>query len=128
MDVATLRRFKELREKKTALELELKEINEELDRYADIITNEFATEGIDSMKIDGKNIVPSSMIWAKVEPGKKEEAKAILESMGLDDMVGFNFQRLSAYVREIIKSGDNLPKEFEGVIGYYEKISLRLHG
>ena len=126
IDTEVLRKFKELREQKTALNSELREVNEQLDQYTNAITEMFATDGIDSIKVDGKTIYKRNQIWAKIEDGKKEQAMEILEKLGFDDMISLSWQRLSAFVREHIENDAPLPPEFEGVIGHTDKISLGL--
>jgi len=126
MDFNILRQYKEKREEKTKLNEQLKFIEGEIKLLEDMIINSFANEGVNSIKIDGKTITTSSQIWAKIAEGQKEKAKEVLKELGLDSIITLNYQSLSAYIREIIKSGEELPEQFRDVIGFHDKISLRL--
>ena len=126
MDINILRQYKEKREEKAKLSEQLKMIEGEIKLLEDMIINNFADEGIKSINVDGKTITTSSQIWAKIAPDKKEEAKHILRELGLDSIITLNYQSLSAYIREIVKSGEELPEQFRDVIGYHDKVGLRM--
>jgi len=126
VETEVLKTYKIKREKKTKLKEELRLIDNELGLLEGQIIDSFIELGIGSIEIDGKRIATSKTIWARVEPGMKEKAKEMLEEMNLTSMISFNYQSLSAYIREIVQSGEDLPEEFKGIIGYYEKMGLRL--
>lgn len=76
-------------------------------------------EGLDKVSItDGSGMILyiQPQIWAKVED--KQKAIQALRDAGLGELVeeGFNSQRLSAYLRELVRDNIPLPKQFEGVI------------
>ena len=124
-----LKRFKEKKERKSALDKEVKEINQELEALKERILEMFLTSGVDSIKVDGKTISSYKQIWAKIDPTNKVKAREILKSMGLEDsLVTLNHQALSAYIREFVQEGNDLPKEFDGVIGFHEVENVRLTG
>lgn len=122
----TLKQYKIKRERKTKLQEELRGLEEEIGLLEGTIIDTFIDLGINSIDIDGKRISTTSQIWARVEPGMKEAAKKMLEEQGLGFLISFNHQSLSAYVREIVKSGEDLPVEFDGIISFYDRLGLRL--
>ena len=105
LDTEVLKEFKQKKERKAELKEELRIVEEELGLLEGQIINTFADLGIGSIK---------------------PMAQKILEEQGLTSMITLNYQSLSAYIREIVKSGEDLPEEFNGVISYHDKMSLRL--
>jgi len=119
LDTERARRFIALTARKRAIDAERREITKELDTLETAILDEFAEHGIDRIALDGYTLGLRRDIWAR--PAKdpdtgetlRDAAINALRAAGLNDYVreDFNVQSLSAYVRELIDNGDDVPDE-----------------
>ena len=103
------------------LEDKAKELKEKALMMEDGLIEHMLSEGIDKISIrdpkyPGLTLFIRNEIWEGHTT--KEEAIQALKDAGLGSMVeeGFNSQRLSAYLRELDRDNEPLPKEFEGRI------------
>jgi hypothetical protein len=74
-------------------------------------------EGIEKLSLTGgRTISIKPEIWPQY--GHKSIAIEALKAAGITDMVeeGFNHQRLAGFIRELVRQGKELPKEFKGKI------------
>lgn len=106
-DTATsaLDQFVELKDRKTQLERELRDVKEQLGPLEQQLLDEFAAEGVSGKRhaATGKLVSITRRIWARAHNGDKPAACAALQAAGLGDYVepGFNVNSLSAYFREL---------------------------
>lgn len=115
-----LKEFSDIENQEDELEAKLKVLKDRKKMLIDPILDNMIDEGIDNIRINGRTIYIKSEIWAKVLD--KEKALDVLKEAGMDEYIrtGYNHQSLSAYVREQIKNGEELPEAFKGVIGANE--------
>lgn len=127
MDTDRLRRYVELDQAKKDCKAKIREIDREMESLEGPILDEMVDAEVDRVSIAGKTFYPRPTVVATVH--NKQAAVEALKKAGLTEYVGesFNNNSLSAYVRECVAEGRELPEEFEGVIEPYEttKIGLR---
>ena len=125
LNTSLLQKWIRLTNIKDALTAKLKQIGEEMADIENPILENLATEGIDSVKLNGRTVFAHTTPYASFED--RELATAAIKMAGYDSVVkeNFNANTLSALVRELIKEGKGLPKEFEGVIKINSRIQLR---
>lgn len=117
-----VRRLVELRAEKDRLEEALKPVTTEIEAVTARILDRWSEDGIDSMRVDGKHVVLSRRVWARVID--RARVAEVLRAAGLDALLTPNAQSLSAYVKEMEENDQPLPPGFEGVIDRFEKYSL----
>lgn len=104
-EATTLDQFVTLKDRKTDLERELRDIKEQLGPLEQQLIEAFAQEGVTGKRhaATGKLVSISRRIWARAHAGDKPAACAALASAGLGDYVeeSFNTNSLSAYFREL---------------------------
>jgi hypothetical protein len=96
-------KVKDLTDKITAMELYLLE--------------HMANEGAEKVSMpDGITVSMREQIWPKY--GHKSIAIEAIKAARIPGLIeeGFNHNRLASYIREKLKSGEDLPKEFAGKI------------
>ncbi len=116
MNTERIKRFVELENEKAALQTKLKAIADEQEKLSNAILEDFVTDEIDSIKLNGRTVFIKETIFAKIS--SKEEAIKALREAGLDDFIteGYNTNTISAYVREKEKQGEPLPEAFSNAI------------
>lgn len=126
MNTEELLRYAELDEKKKLVEVELDKIKASMNEVEHMLIDDLIMSGINSLKLStGRTIYIHNQIWAKISDRK--EAINALKEAGMTEYIeeNFNTNSISAYVRETIKNGDELPDSFEGIISSNPKRSLR---
>lgn len=129
MDVAKFRKFAELHKLKSSKEDEVKAIKKELDELEKQLLEEFQEEGVGDIGVNnGERKVKLYLkrdVRAHSLMGQDATAEAC-EKAGLGDIVHkrVNANTLSAFVRERMANGEELPPEFEGVIAPFEQFSV----
>lgn len=96
---------------------ESKRLGSEMEKIRQDLLDHLNDEGVDMVSLKGgRTVSVHPEIWPKY--GHKERAIKALKLAGITDMVeeGFNHNRLAAFIRERLRSGKKLPKEFEGLI------------
>jgi len=119
--------FLELTNQKKQLEASLDTVKRQIADLEEELLDNLVEAEVDSLKVNGKTIYPHKQMWAKVLTTKEDVIQA-LKKAGIDHIYvkeGFNHQSLSAYVRECINEWGELPAEFDGILGFSEKYSLR---
>jgi hypothetical protein len=98
--------FRDLDEQRIALDVIRKEIDAKLEVLSSIIQDKFIEDGIQNMSIRGRTVYLNKQLWAgKVDDTVENLAVTnVLVELGLGNMVTFNTQSLSSYVREVAKS------------------------
>ena len=120
-------KLKVLRDQKSELQSQLKEVQEEIDateaELIQLMTDEECT-GFD------RNGVRFSLVikeYPGAVPEEKEELYRRMRSHGFEHLFTINTQTLSATVKEIKANNDDaLPDWLEGVIQIYEQPSIRV--
>ena len=119
--------LKVLRDKKSALQAELKDVQAEIDEtehnLIEMMTNEECT-GFD------RNGVRFSLVIKELPGAVPEEKEALYSQMrahGFDHLFTINTMTLSATVKELKANNDDiLPDWLEGLIQIYEQPSIRV--
>jgi len=121
------KRFVALTVEKRQIEARLKEIEAELRSLQEPLLDYMADSGIDRISLDGYTLYPLTQTWASALDGDQPRACAALEVAGLSKMVQprFNAQTLSAWVREQMAAGQELPVSFEGTIKVLTIVEIR---
>jgi len=116
-----------LREKKAALEDELKEVNAKIDDTDYKLTNVMADSETQNFTRQGTMFCLTSKIRASAEKGMKDDLYAALKANGYADLVyeTVNANSLSSFVKEQIEeNGDELPCWLDGLVSIYEKATV----
>jgi len=95
----------------------IKDLTAEIVEMEKMLLEHMANEGMDKVSLTGgKTIMVSEQIWPKY--GHKSIAIEAIKAANINGMIeeGFNHQRLASYIREKIRAGEDLPKEFSGKI------------
>lgn len=126
MDSERLRQWVKLDKYKKGLQAELSEIETQMLDLEGTLIDQMADAGIESIKIDQRNIYINTRIWAKY--GTKDKAIKALKAAGLHDFLSENFNHvsLSAFISECVKENKPLPEAFQGVIEPIEKHRLKV--
>lgn len=116
---------------KRKLEAELKEAKAKVAELEEPVRDIFARLGVDSLRIRGYSVSPSSTWWAGAFDKDYATACAALREAGLDEFVQerFNTNTVSAWVRELERTVDGqpiLPEALQGKLKVSEKQGVRV--
>lgn len=130
MNTDNLARFIALSSRKVDLERELRDVKEKLAGLEPGLLEQFAQEGVQSIRQNGRLAYLYGQLWARPLDGDKGRAVAALRAAGLGSLVeeSFNVSTLSAWCRERETAGEPLPTVFEGAIMTERSYSLRVKG
>ena len=123
-----VRTYVRLRRRQAELSSESDTIKEEADGIEQELLEEFATDGVQSMNVDGVTVYLNRQLWAGLEEGvSKSDAMEALRRAGLDHFISeaYNTSTLSGWLRDLEREDEQLPPELEGVIKSTERYSLR---
>lgn len=129
MDLGDTRRYVELRRRQKELEAEAKAIKDEADALEQSLLEDFASEGLDRMTVDGNTVYLHRQLWAKVANDvSRSEVVSAMKEAGASHFVHetYNHQTISAWLRELESEGEELPAELQGLIEGHERYSLRV--
>ena len=131
-----VREFAELQTKKRALNDELDAIDDRCKEIGPKILQEFEQEGVQSIKVPGQGTVHlHRQGWAKVvregpeaTPEERRRAADALKEAGVGQFVAetFNTNTVSAWMRELVREGEELPPELDGALVFEERFDVRL--
>jgi hypothetical protein len=127
MNVEKLHRFTELETRRRQLQEELRAVDaESLELEAELLS-EFERAGIQNMKVNGVTVYLHRQVWANAREGDYDRACAALLDAGLPELVErrFNTNRLSAWVRERTREGEEIPDALKDGIEISERFSIR---
>ena len=116
-----------LREKKAALEDELKEINAKIDDTDYKLTNAMADSETQNFTRQGTMFCLTSKTRASAAAGLKDDLYTALKANGYADLVyeTVNANSLSSFVKEQIEEHDDkLPGWLDGLVNVYEKATV----
>lgn len=129
MEIEQFRRFAELKRLIADHEREVKALKAEASELEAELVGQLGDEGVASLKVNnGKRKVNLSLnrqLWA-TNLESPEATAAACKAAGLGELVSerANTQTLSAYLRDLERAGESMPREFEGVVGTFEKFSI----
>jgi hypothetical protein len=117
-----LKQLLALRQLKEQHEDALKGINAEIDTIQARVLEQWANEGVDSMRVDGKTVSLRRQIYARVLD--REHIAEAMRAAGIEHLLTPNTNSLSAWLREKEEAQEPLPPCLEGIVGTYERFSL----
>ena len=118
----------ELDRARKRLKAELAEVETARKVLEATILDEWERTGTSSIKVDGITIYLSSQRWVKPKDGDRQAVVKVLEVLGMTEMINFNSQTLSSYVREILDTDQVIPPELETVIEVTEDFKIKTRG
>ena len=122
-------RLKALRDRKEALEAELKQVNVDIDDADWHLSNLMAESETQNFTRAGTMFCLTTKTRASATAGRKEELFKALRGEGYGDLVyeTVNANSLSAFVKEqMAENGDVLPAWLGGLVNVFEKTGVSL--
>ncbi len=119
--------LKALRDRKQALENELKQVNADIDNVDWHLSNLMAETETQNFTRAGTMFCLTSTIRASATPDRKDELFDALRSEGFGSMVyeTVNANSLSSFVKEqMAENGDTLPDWLDGLVKVFEKTTV----
>ena len=119
--------LKALRDRKDALEAELKQVNMDIDNVDWHLSTLMAETETQNFTRAGTMFCLTTKTRASATEGMKDELFAALRSEGFGDLIyeTVNANSLSAFVKEqIAESGDTLPGWLDGLVNVFEKTTV----
>ena len=125
-------RLKALRDRKSALEAELKQVNADIDDADWHLSNLMAETETQNFTRAGTQFCLTTKIRANAIGGRKDDLFVALRTEGFGNLVyeTVNANSLSAFVKEQMEeNGDVLPAWLDGLVNIYEKttVAVRKH-
>ena len=120
-------KLKALRDRKDALEAELKQVNMDIDNADWHLANHMAETETQNFTRAGTMFCLTTKTRASTTEGRKDELYAALRAEGYGDLIyeTVNANSLSAFVKEqIAESDDALPQWLSGLVNVFEKITV----
>ena len=122
-------KLKELRERKSVLEDELKAVTAEIDQTDKTLSDQMAESELDKFSHSGMTFYLKTRLFASPQAGRKEDMFAALRAHGFGDLIteNVNANTLSSFCKEqIAQSGEaeKLPEWLSQVVSTYEKTSV----
>ena len=119
--------LKELRDRKSAAQAELKEIGAEIDAVESALIEIMTAEECTGFKRGGSTFSLVIKEYPGAVPECKEQLYAQMKKHGFEHLFTINSQTLSATVKELkTDNDDTLPEWLEGLISIYEQPSIRV--
>ena len=132
MNMDIVKEFAALTARKKKLEDGLRSVKDEMSSLEPVLLQELTDNQLDRLPVttdDGDRITVFThrQLWARAKDGDKEAVVKTLKDCGLADFVSesYNTNSLSAYVRECLANGDELPTELNKVVRVDEVTSIR---
>ena len=119
--------LKELREKKSALEAELKKINRDIDNVDWHLSNEMAENEMQNFTRSGLMFYLTSKCRASAVEGAKSDLFDALRENGYGDLIteNVNANSLSSFVKEQMSENDDvLPSWLDGLVNVFDKCTV----
>ncbi|MBS3969645.1 MAG: hypothetical protein KGZ94_05965 [Clostridia bacterium] len=116
-------RLKQLKNRKKALEGELKSNNAEMEAVGDELSQAMLDEEMANFVRGGQMFYLTTKIFASADKERKQELFQWLKQNDYGDMVQetVNANTLAAFVREILNENDRLPDDLEQLVSVHEK-------
>lgn len=128
MDMDRVREYIRLRREQKQREAAAAAVKEEADLLEQTLLEDFATDSVQNMSIDGTTVYLSRQLWARVQDGvDKQQVIDGLRETGLGHFVteSFNTLTLSSWVRDLEREDEELPDELKDLITTTEKFALK---
>lgn len=125
LELATL--YRELKEKKDALNAELRELQKQLDETEKVLSEEMINNELQKFTLDGYTFYLNTRTKASPYAQYKQEVYRWLKDNGYGDLVyeTVNANSFSAFVsKDLLAEVDELPKELQGKVNVYEQITI----
>lgn len=121
-------RLATLRERKEALQAELKAVNAEYDKIEAEMAARMLEEEVPRFNRDGRTFYLSTRVHASPREGQREALHEWLKSNGHGDLVKetVHAQSLAAWAREQIEEDGALPDDLVELVNVYEKTSVNI--
>lgn len=119
--------LKALRDRKDALEAELKQINMDIDNVDLHLSNIMAETETQNFTRAGTQFCLTTKARASATAGMKNELFTALRKEGFGDMIyeTVNANSLSAFVKEqMAENEDTLPSWLDGLVNVFEKVTV----
>ena len=126
-------RWIELKRQKADLTAKLKRIGQEIDHYEEKIIEVMIDDDIKNMTVEGVTLFREMKTFVSVVRGEDEStddaymrAAKMLRKVGLSKLLlpRFKVASIRKWATDRIKSGQELPEEFEGVIKVHKEACL----
>jgi hypothetical protein len=119
--------LKELRDRKSAAQAELKEIGAEIDAVESALIEIMTAEECTGFKRGGSTFSLVIKEYPGAVPECKEQLYAQMKKHGFEHLFTINTQTLSATVKELkANNEDTLPEWLEGLVSIFEQASIRV--
>jgi vacuolar-type H+-ATPase subunit I/STV1 len=125
LEIANL--YRELRDKKDALNAELKELQEQICQTEKVLSEEMINNEVQKFTLDGYTYYLNTRTKASPVAKFKQEVYQWLKDNGYGDLVyeTVNANSFSAFVsKDLLAEVDELPKELQGKVNVYEQITI----
>ncbi|NLW75522.1 MAG: hypothetical protein GXY18_03730 [Methanomicrobiales archaeon] len=108
------------------LDAQTKKLKAEFDAIETEVIGYLEQEGLDRVTLDGRTVSVRRQLWASVK--KDPFALDILRDNGLGDFIEekVNSQRISSYVREFEKNGQEIPNWCNDALNISEKFNVSI--
>ncbi len=127
MDMNLAKKFGSLVARKRGIEDELRAVKAEIAQLEPLLLDEMRNNQMERLHTAGTTLYIHKVLIAKAKGGDRAAVAKQLISCGLGDLVteSYNSNTLSAYVREHLANGEQLPKPLASVIDTTELVSVR---
>jgi hypothetical protein len=107
------------------LETQLKALKQEFDVLEPQVIDYMTQEGLQRITIDDRTVYVNRQLWASVKKANPL-ALEVLRKNGLEDFIEekVNSQRISAFVREYEKNGEEIPDWCNEALNIAEKFKV----
>lgn len=117
MDTNAARRLIALNDEIKELDARLRDLKAEKDTLEVTMLDDWAMEGLDGMKLDGRTLFIRCDTYASFPAGKEAAIELLAESEHSDIVKPtVNTNTVSALVRELTQDGGELPEAWSGII------------
>ena len=118
MNTDELKEFVALEKEKATLKARLKVIESRLTVLDESIAAQFVSDGVQSMRIDGRTVYLHRDIYASAKDGARDAVVAALRDCDLGQYVkeDYNANSLTAYVREMVREAEEQARTENRVI------------
>lgn len=126
MDIDLAKRYGALVAEKRELEEKLRTAKEQLAQLEPLLIDEMRSNQMDKLHIDGQVLFMHRILVTK--PSKdRDDVCAALRSDNLEDLLSnsYNANKLSAWVRETLAGGEQLPPALSKAVQVEEIVSIR---
>ena len=120
-----IKRIIQLKKELDELDAKTKKLKAEFDALEPEVISYLEQEGLDRVTMDGKTVSVRRQLWASVNK-ENPFALDILRDQGLADFIEekVNSQRISGFVREFEKNGQDIPTWCNDALNITEKFNV----